>query len=99
MTSVRVDFGALRQGAAQLGHASESFGQGSGQVGATPSAAAPDPNVTGLMDRVITAIAGSLRKAAGELDEIAGGLGNTAASYERTEQMLASWHVPGGTAP
>ena len=40
---------------------------------------------------------GSLRKAAFELDDISQGLVAAAGSYERAEQMLANWHVPGGT--
>lgn len=103
MTSVRVDFGALREGAARLGQAGGSFGHGSGQVGMAPGAAAPGWSVdgplddaSGLLDRVLVAITDSLRKAASELDDIAGGLGDTAAAYESAERVLASWHVPGG---
>jgi hypothetical protein len=97
MTSVGVDYGALGAGAAQLGAASGSFGQGAGQVGALPGAAAPDPTATALLDRVLEALMGSLRKAATELDDISAGLSATAGSYQRAEQMLANWHVPGGT--
>jgi hypothetical protein len=97
MTSVGVDFGALGAGAAQLGAASWSFGQGAGQVGSIPGAAAPDPTATVLLDQVLEALMGSLRKAALELDDISAGLAATAGGYERAEQMLANWHVPGGT--
>jgi hypothetical protein len=97
MTSVGVDFDALGAGAAQIGAASGSFGQGAGQVGALPGAAAPDPTATVLLDRVLEALMGALRKAAFELDDISGGLAAAAGSYERAEQMLANWHVPGGT--
>ena len=97
MTSVGVDFGALGAGAAQLGAASGSFGQGAGQVGALPGAAAPDPTATVLLDRVLEVLMGALRTAASELDDISAGLSATAGSYERAEQMLANWHVPGGT--
>jgi len=97
MTSVGVDYGALGAGAAQLGAASGSFGQEAGQVGALPGAAAPDPTATALLDRVLEALMGSLRKAASELDDISSGLSATAGSYQRAEQMLANWHVPGGT--
>jgi hypothetical protein len=87
----------LGAGAAQLGAASGSFGQGAGRVGALPGAAAPDPAATALLDRVLEALMGSLGKAASELDHISAGLSATAGSYQRTEQMLANWHVPGGT--
>jgi hypothetical protein len=97
MTSVGADFDALGAGAAQIGAASGSFGQGAGQVGALPGAAAPDPTATVLLDRVLEAIMGALRKAAFELDDISAALAATAGSYERAEQMLANWHVPGGT--
>jgi hypothetical protein len=97
MTSVGVDYGALGAGAVQLGAASGSFGQGAGQIGAQPGAAAPDPAATALLDRALEALMGSLRKAASELDDISSGLSATAASYQRTEQLLANWHVPGGT--
>ena len=98
MTAVGVDFGALRTGAAQIGVAGETFGRGAGQVGGTPGAAAPDPNASALLERVLEAIAGALGKAATELGEFSTGLGATAASYESTEQALAAWHVPGGTS-
>ena len=39
----------------------------------------------------------ALSKAASELDDISAGLSATAGSYQRAEQMLANWHVPGGT--
>jgi hypothetical protein len=97
MPSVGVDFGALGAGAAQLGAASGSFGRGAGQVGALPGAAAPDPTVTVLLDRVLEALMGSLHQAASELDDISAGLSATAGSYQRAEQMLANWHVPGET--
>jgi hypothetical protein len=97
VTSVRVDFGAVGAAAEQVGVASVSFSQGAGRVGGTPGAAAPDPSVKALLERVLEAIADSLGKAAGELDDISAGLAATAASYERTEQLLANWHVPGGT--
>jgi hypothetical protein len=97
MTSVGVDYEALGAGAGQLAVAGGSFGHGAGQVGALPGAAAPDPTATVLLDQVLEALMGSLRKAASELDDISAGLSATAGSYERAEQMLANWHVPGGT--
>ncbi len=98
MTAVGVDFGALHTGSAQLGAAAETFGQSSGQVGGTPGAAAPDPAVAGLLDRVREAIANALGQAAAELGERSNGLTATAASYERTEEALTAWQVPGGTS-
>jgi hypothetical protein len=97
VTRVGVDFGAVRAGADQVGVASESFGQGSGRVGATPRAAAPFPNASELLERVLEAIADSLRTVASELEGVSAGLTATAVSYERTEQLLANWNVPGGT--
>ena len=97
MTRVAVTFSAVGAAAEQLGVASGAFSQGAGRVGGTPGAAAPEPSVTALLDRVLEAIVDSLGKAARELDGMSAGLAETAASYERTEQLLASWHVPGGT--
>ncbi len=97
MTAVGVDFGALRAGAAQLEVAGETFGRNAGQVAGTPGAAAPDPSASAALERVLEAIASALGKAADELGQLSSGLGSTAASYERTEQALAAWRVPGGT--
>jgi hypothetical protein len=96
VTSVAVTFTALGAAAEQMGVASGAFGRGAGRVGGTPGAAAPDPSATALLDRVLEVIAGSLGTAARELDDVSAGLAATAASYERTEQLLANWHVPGG---
>lgn len=98
MTRAAVTFSAVGEAAEQLGVASGAFSQGAGRVGGTPGAAAPHPSVQALLDRVLEAIAGSLGKAAGELDGMSAGLAATAVSYERTEQLLANWHVPGGLA-
>ena len=97
MTRVGVDFDALRNGAGQIGQARDLFGQFSGQVGATPGAAAPDPGATALLDRLLESIAGALHKAAGELDDLSAGLAATASGYEQVEQVLSNWNVPSGT--
>jgi hypothetical protein len=97
MTRVGVDFDALNTGSRQLGQARDSFGQFSGQVGATPGAAAPDPSATALLDHLLESVAGAFRKAATELDDLSAGLAATADGYEHVEQILANWNVPGGT--
>jgi len=97
VTRVAVTFNAVGAAAEQMGAASGAFSQGAGRVGGTPGATAPDLSVTALLDRVLEVIADSLGKAARELDDVSAGLSATAASYERAEQLLASWHVPGGT--
>ncbi|HTW00846.1 MAG TPA: hypothetical protein VMF87_11150 [Streptosporangiaceae bacterium] len=97
MTRVGVDFDALNAGAGQIGQAGGRFGQFSGQVGATPAAAAPDPVVTGLLDRLLESVAGALHTAAAQLEDLGNGLASTASGYEQVEQMLSSWNVPGGT--
>jgi hypothetical protein len=97
VTRVAVTFSAVGAAAEQLGVTSGAFSQGAGRVGGTPGAAAPHPSVQALLERVLETIADSLGKAAGELDGMSTGLAATAASYERTEQLLANWHVPGGT--
>jgi hypothetical protein len=97
MTRVGVDFDALSTGAGQLGQARDLFGQFSGQVAATPGAAAPDPAATALLDRLLESIAGALHKAASELDDLSAGLAATAAGYEQVERVLSNWNVPGGT--
>jgi hypothetical protein len=98
VTEVRVgvDSGAVRAGAAQIGHACEAFAQASGQIGGTPRATGP-LDVGGLLDRVLEAAADALGKAARELDGIGGGLSVTAAAYESAERVLANWNVPGSS--
>jgi|HubBroStandDraft_6_1064221.scaffolds.fasta_scaffold268237_2 hypothetical protein len=98
MTRVAVTSSAVGAAAEHLGVTSGAFSQGAGRVGGTPGAAAPHPSVQALLERVLEAIADSLGKAAAELDGMSAGLGATAVSYERTEQLLANWHVPGETA-
>ena len=97
MTRVGVDFDALNTGAGQIGQARDLFGQFCGQVGATPGAAAPDPIATALLDRLLESVAGALRKAASELDDLSAGLAATASGYEQVEQVLSNWNVPSGT--
>jgi hypothetical protein len=97
MSRVEVDFGALQGGAAQIGTTAASFGRGAGNARGVPAAAAPDSNATALLERVLDAIVDVLGKAASELEDISAGLTATAESYERTEEILANWHVPGGT--
>ena len=99
MTRVGVDFDALSTGAGQIGQAADRFVQFSGQVGATPGAAAPDPVATALLDRLLASVAGALHTAAGQLEDLSGGLASTASGYEQVEQMLSNWNVPGGTTP
>jgi hypothetical protein len=96
MTRVGVDFDALSTGAGQMCQARDQFGQFSGQVGATPGAAAPDPGATALLDRLLESVAGALRKAAGELDDLSAALGTTASGYQQLEELLSNWNVPGG---
>lgn len=98
MSRVSVDFGAVAAGARQVEETSGAFGQGAGTVGGVPGAAAPDPHATALLDRAIEAVTGALHRAAFELGDVAAGLSATAASYERTESILANWHVPRGPA-
>jgi len=98
MTRVGVDFDALNNGSGQIGQARDLFGQFVGRVGGTPGAAAPDPGVTALLDRLLESIAGALHKGAGELDDLSAGLAATASGYEQIEQVLSNWNVPGGTA-
>ena len=97
MTRVGVDFGALSSGAGRLGATRDLFGQFSGNVGATPGAAAPDPGAVALLERLLESIAGALHKAATELDDLSAGLASTASGYEQVEQVLSNWNVPGGT--
>ena len=97
MTRVGVDFDALNTGAGRIGQARDLFGQFGGQVGSTPGAAAPDPGVTALLDRLLESIAGALHKAASELDDLSAGLAATASGYEQLEQVLSNWNVPSGT--
>jgi hypothetical protein len=97
MSRVGVDFDALSTGAGQIGQARDLFGQLAGQVGATPAAAAPSPGTTALLNRLLESVADSLRKAAGELEDLSAGLAATAAGYEQFEQVLANWNVPSGT--
>jgi hypothetical protein len=96
MTEVRAgfDLGALQAGAAQVGHACDAFGQVSGQVNGLPRATAP-LNAGELLDRLLTAVADVLGKAAHELDGIGSGLSTTALSYANGEQVLSNWKVPG----
>jgi ABC-type transporter Mla subunit MlaD len=92
MTDLRVDWQALNAASSQIGQAAETFGRGRGQVewipGTTGAAAE-------LFDRALGALSGALGKATTELQQVASHLSATAARYESTERMLASWQVPG----
>ncbi len=96
MTQIGVDLDALHAAASQLGAAAESFGQGAGHAGGIPDAAAP-LNANGLLERLTEALGGALGKVGSELDHVSGRLSGTAAAYEHTERMLASWFVPGAS--
>ena len=97
MTRVGVDFAALRAGSGQVEQARDCFGRFAGQVGGTSGAAAPDPGATVTMERLLESVAGALHQAAGELDDLAAGLTATASGYQRLEQVLSNWNVPGET--
>jgi hypothetical protein len=96
MTRLGVDFQALHAASAQIATAADAFGQGSRQAGGIPRAAGATGEATILLERALDAMAGALRKAAAELQQVSSHLGATADTYARTEHALAAWKVPGG---
>jgi hypothetical protein len=92
MTEIRVDWQALNAASSQIGQAAEMFGRGRGQVEWIPRTTG---SAAELLDRALGALSTALGKAATELQQVADHLSATAARYESTERMLASWQVPG----
>ena len=92
MTQIRVDWQALNAASSQIGQAAETFGRGRGQVEWIPGTIGPTAE---LLDRALGALSSALGKAATELQQVADHLSATAARYESTERMLASWQAPG----
>jgi len=90
-----IDFDVVRAGADRIGQAAGVFEQGCRQVGGLPPAAAPRQQATDLFDRFIEALAGAIRTAESELTHHSSALASTVDSYQRAEELLRNWHVPG----
>lgn len=97
-TRAGLDFDMMRAGASRIGQAADTFEQGFRRVGGIPSAAAPQPLATELLERFIEALSGALRVAQGELSQHSTALTATVDSYQQAEEVLAHWNVPGWSA-
>lgn len=95
MTSLGVDIQALTSASLQFQGAASEFGRGWGTLAGTPTAAGVTGEATFLLERLLTALGGALRKAETELQQVEQHLSATADLYCRTERALASWVVPG----
>ncbi|MGH3183060.1 MAG: hypothetical protein ACRDOL_35690 [Streptosporangiaceae bacterium] len=95
MTVLRVDWQALNATSAQIGMTAETFGRGRGLLDGMPLAVGATSEATALLERALDALSDALRKAETELQEVSSHLSATANRYQRTEQALAAWKVPG----
>lgn len=97
MSDIRagIDFDMVRAGANRIAEAAGTFGQQGQQVRGVPAAAAPRRQATDLLDRFIEAFSGALRTVESELTDHSSALTATVDSYQRAEELLRNWHVPG----
>jgi hypothetical protein len=93
-----MDFDMMRAGANRIGQAADAFEQGFRQVGGISPLAAPQPLATELLGRFVEALSGALRVAQGELTQHSTALTATVDSYQRAEEVLGHWNVPGWSA-
>lgn len=94
-TRAGMDFDMMRAGASRIAQAADAFEQGCRQVGGIPPTAAPRSQATDLLGRLTEALSGAIRVAQAELTQHSAALTATADSYQRAEEVLAHWSVPG----
>jgi hypothetical protein len=95
MTQLGVDIQALTAASGLLTGAAAEFGRGSMHASSTSQAAGASVEATELLGRALAALGGALRRAEGELQQVASHLSAAADVYARTERALAAWQVPG----